>query len=148
VRARFDGGTGPLPAKLFEEAEECFAWLLATTTAPLLLHGDLHHDNILSATRAPWLVIDAKGIVGDPGYDLGAFLYNPIPGLLRLPQPGRLIARRVAQLAEGLGMERARVRGWGIAQAVLSACWSLDDGDDADWRHAFACGEYVAALPA
>jgi streptomycin 6-kinase len=150
LRAQFGGGTGPLPARLFAEAEECFAWLLATTTAPQLLHGDLHHDNILSATATarqpaqPWLVIDAKGIVGDPGYDLGAFLYNPMPGLLDLPQPERVIARRVEQLAEGLGMQRARVRGWGIAQAVLSACWSLSSGED--WRHVITCGEYLAAL--
>jgi streptomycin 6-kinase len=110
----------------------------------MLLHGDLHHDNILSATREPWLVIDPKGIVGDPGYDLGAFLYNPWPGLLELPDPARVIARRVDQLAEGLGMERARVRAWGIAQAVLSACWSIEGNDD--WRHTITCGEYLAAM--
>lgn len=144
LRGRFDGGTGPLPARLVEEAEECFAWLLATTAAPQLLHGDLHHDNILAATREPWLLIDPKGLVGDPGYDLGAFLYNPWPGLLALPRPGRVIARRVDQLSEGLGMERARVRGWGLAQAVLSACWSIED--EQDWRHTIACAEYLAAL--
>lgn len=144
VRTQFDGGTGPLPARLFEEAEDAFRWLLATTGEPQLLHGDLHHDNILSATRAPWLIIDPKGIVGDPGYDLGTFLYNPWPGLLELPDPGRVIARRVDQLAEGLGMERARVRGWGIAQAVLSACWSVDD--DQDWRYTFTCAEHLSAL--
>ncbi|HEX5164475.1 MAG TPA: aminoglycoside phosphotransferase family protein [Thermomicrobiales bacterium] len=143
-RERFDGGTGPLPARLFEEAEDAFAWLLATTAEALLLHGDLHHANILSATRQPWLIIDPKGIVGDPGYDLGAFLYNPMPGLLDLPNPGQIITRRVDQLAEGLGMERARVRGWGIAQAVLSACWSIE-GDE-DWRHTIAVAEYLAAL--
>jgi streptomycin 6-kinase len=143
-RERFGGGTGPLPARLFEEAERAFDWLLATTAGSLLLHGDLHHDNILSATRQPWLIIDPKGIVGDPGYDLGAFLYNPMPGLLELPNPGRIITRRVDQLAEGLGMERARVRGWGIAQAVLSACWSIEGNED--WRHTIAVGEYLAAL--
>jgi streptomycin 6-kinase len=143
-RERFDGGTGPLPASLFEEAEECFDWLLATTTSPQLLHGDLHHDNILSATRSPWLIIDPKGIVGDPGYDLGAFLYNPIPGLLQLPSPAHVIARRVDQLAEGLGMERARVRGWGLAQAVLSACWAVDD--EQDWRYTITCAEYLSAF--
>lgn len=142
-RERFDGGTGPLPARLFEEAEEAFGWLLATGEERLL-HGDCHHDNILSATREPWLIIDPKGIIGDPGYDLGAFLYNPWPGLLELPDPGRVIARRVDQLAEGLGMERARVRGWGIAQAVLSACWSVDD--DHDWRYTITCGEYLSAI--
>ena len=143
-RTRFDGGTGPLPSRLFEEAEDAFGWLLATTTNSLLLHGDLHHDNILSATREPWLVIDPKGIVGDPGYDLGALLYNPMPGLLALPNPGRVITRRVDQLAEGLGMERDRVRAWGIAQAVLSACWSIEG--NGDWRHTVTCGEYLAAL--
>jgi streptomycin 6-kinase len=142
-RQRFDGGTGPLPAPLFEEAEALFSWLLATSESTLL-HGDLHHDNILSATRAPWLIIDPKGIVGDPGYDLGAFLYNPWPGLLQLPDPARAIARRVDQLAEGLGMERARVRGWGIAQAVLSACWSVDN--EQDWRYTITCGEHLSDL--
>jgi streptomycin 6-kinase len=143
-RERFDGMTGPLPARLFEEAEAAFSWLLATTDEPMLLHGDLHHDNILSATREPWLIIDPKGIVGDPGYDLGAFLYNPMPGLLDLPGPARIIAHRVDQLAEGLGMERERVRAWGIAQAVLSACWSIEGNED--WRHAIAIGQYLAAL--
>jgi streptomycin 6-kinase len=142
-RERFGGTTGPLPASLFEEAEDAFRWLLATTEHPQLLHGDLHHDNILSATRQPWLIIDPKGIVGDPGYDLGAFLYNPMPGLLDLPNPARVLARRVDQFAEGLGMERERVRGWGIAQAVLSACWSVEGGEG--WQHAIAVGEYLAA---
>lgn len=144
-RAQF-GGSGPLPAKLFDEAAECFAWLLETTTQPQLLHGDFHHDNVLSATRKPWLIIDPKGIVGDPGYDLGAFLYNPIPGLLNMPNPGRVTARRVDQLAEGLGMDRARIRGWGLAQAVLSACWSIEGAED--WRYAITCAEYVAAVKA
>lgn len=143
-RERFDGSAGPLPARLVEEAEDCFEWLLASTTDPQLLHGDLHHDNILSATRAPWLVIDPKGVVGDPGYDLGAFLYNPIPGLLTLADPGRVIARRIDQLAEGLAIDRSRVRGWGLAQAVLSACWSIDD--DQDWRYAITCAEYLSNI--
>ena len=42
-------------------------------------------------------------------------------------------------------MPRERVRGWGIAQAVLSACWSVED--DEDWRHVITCGELLAALP-
>lgn len=143
-RERFAGTTGPLPARLFEEAEDAFRWLLASTDNPHLLHGDLHHDNILSATRESWLIIDPKGIVGDPGYDLGAFLYNPIPGLLNLPNPARLIERRVGQLAEGLGMERERVRSWGIAQAVLSACWSVEGNED--WRHTIAVGDILSGL--
>jgi streptomycin 6-kinase len=129
-RERFDGGSGPLPEDLLSEAESMFDWLLSTSTSSMLLHGDLHHDNILSSSRAPWLVIDPKGVVGDPGYDLGAFLYNPIPGLLSMSDPEFVINQRLDQLAEGLDMDRSRVRGWGLAQAVLSCCWSIDDGID------------------
>ena len=143
-RSRFGGGSGPLPAELFEEGAACFEWLLATASEDRLLHGDLHHDNILSATRERWLVIDPKGVVGDPGYELGAFLYNPIPGLLQMDDPGQVLARRIDQLSDGLGMERARIRAWGLAQAVLSACWSVDD--DQDWRHAMAVSEILGEL--
>src|SRR5687768_14739265 len=77
LRAMFDGGTGPLPAHLVDLAENLFAELLASADAPVLLHGDLHHFNILSAEREPWLALDPKGLVGEPAYEVGAFLHNP-----------------------------------------------------------------------
>lgn len=126
LRARFNGGSGPLPPDLVAEAEALFTELIGSSDTPMLLHGDLHHGNILAARRAPWLAIDPKGLVGDPGYEIAALLYNPA-GLLAAPDPGRLLARRVDQLAEELGMDRARLRGWGVAGAVLSAWWSIED---------------------
>ena len=147
MRAYFGGATGPYPRSLVEEAEALFAELLASQTAPVLLHGDLHHDNILSAERAPWLAIDPQGIVGEPVYEVGALLRNPLPQLLELPDPGRVTARRVDQLAEELGFDRARVRGWGLAQAVLSAWWSIED-HGYGWEGAIACAELLAAVKA
>jgi streptomycin 6-kinase len=47
--------------------------------------------------------------------------------LLQHPEPGRILARRVDQLSEELGLARARIRGWGLAQAVLSMWWSAED---------------------
>jgi streptomycin 6-kinase len=112
---------------------------------PMLLHGDLHHDNILAAQREPWLTIDPKGLVGEPAYETGALLRNPLPQLLEVPQPGRVLARRVNQLAEELDFDRARVRGWGLTQAVLSAWWSVEDfGDVSDF--AIACAELLASI--
>ncbi len=60
LRAEFGGGTGPFPTKLIELAERLFAELLASQDAPVLLHGDLHHENILAAAREPWLAIDPR----------------------------------------------------------------------------------------
>ncbi|HEY7984243.1 MAG TPA: aminoglycoside phosphotransferase family protein [Ktedonobacterales bacterium] len=147
LRQRYGGGTGPLPAALVEQAERLYADLAATMAAPVVLHGDLHHDNIVAATRAPWLAIDPKGVVGEPAYETGALLRNPMPHLLAMPEPARLTRRRVDQLAAELSLDRARVRGWGLAQAVLSAWWSIEDAG-AGWEFAIAVAELLAAVPA
>lgn len=145
LREHFAGGTGPFPPRLLGEAETLFAELSASMAEPVLLHGDLHHDNILAGTRQPWLAIDPKGLVGEPAYETGALLRNPLPGLLQMPQPGRILARRIDQLAEELALDRARIRGWALAQAVLSAWWSVEDegliGSDAIF-----CAELLASI--
>ncbi len=145
LRACFGGATGPFPRALVEQAESLFAELLGSMAAPVLLHGDLHHENILAAKREPWLALDPKGVVGEPAYEVGALLRNPLPRLLAMPQPGRVQARRVEQLAEALSFDRERIRGWGLAQAVLSAWWSYEDGDS-DWRPAIVCAELLAEI--
>lgn len=143
LRQRFDGGTGPLPAALVERAERLFADLLASQAAPMLLHGDLHHANILTAEREQWLAIDPKGLAGEAAYEVGAFLRNPLPQLLALPRPGRVLARRVDLLAEALGFERERIVGWALAQAVLSAWWSIED-HGTGWEQAITVAELLA----
>jgi streptomycin 6-kinase len=127
LRQEFDGGTGPFDARLVAEAEAAASELLASTEQPMLLHGDFHHLNVLSAEREPWLAIDPKGIVGDPAYEPGAFLYNALPDDLEPRELRRILARRIDQLAEELSLDRQRILGWGVAQAVLSGWWSYED---------------------
>ena len=127
LRNEFDGGTGPFPARLIEKAESLFADLLESMSEVVVLHGDLHHWNILAAGREPWLAIDPKGIVGEPEYDVGAFLRNPLPELLALPDPARALSRRLDVFSERLGFDRKRMIRWSLAQAVLSAWWFYED---------------------
>ena len=143
-RAHYGGGPGPLPRKLFEEAESLYAELLSTSDPPTLLHGDLHHGNILAAEREPWLAIDPKGLIAEPAYEVGALLRNPMPQLLRWPDPVRVTERRIAQLSDELGFGRERVRGWGLAQAVLSAWWGIEDEGELG-EHGYAAAEILAA---
>jgi streptomycin 6-kinase len=147
LREHYDGGNGPFPPRLLDEAETLFADLCASMDAPVLLHGDLHHDNILAARRQPWLAIDPKGLVGEPAYEPGALLRNPLPQLLQTLQPGRILARRIDQLAEELALDRARIRGWALAQAVLSAWWSVED-EGLIGGNAILCAELLASIPA
>ncbi len=151
LREYFGGGTGPLPAVLVEAAETLFAELLASSSAPVVLHGDLHHDNILAAERQEWLAIDPKGVIGEPAYEVGALLRNLWSDRHPHAHPALLLERRVHQLAEELDVERARIRGWGVAQAVLSAWWCIEDAGDGweenegnCWKSALAIAELLA----
>jgi streptomycin 6-kinase len=145
LRPHFGGGTGPFPLRLVEMAETLFAELLASSAEPVLLHGDLHHFNILAATRRPWLAIDPKGVAGEPAYETGALLRNPMPQIATELDLERLLARRVDQLAELLALDRQRIAGWGVAQAVLSAWWSVEDHGHGG-QAAVACAEVLAKV--
>ena len=153
MRAHFGGGSGPFRPALADEAEGLARELLASQAAPVLLHGDLHHDNILASEpsahsdtgRHGWLAIDPKGIVGEPAYEVGALLRNLWPERHALSNPARTTERRVHQLAEELNLDRARVRGWGVAQAVLSAWWCVEDGGDMG-PESIATAELIAAV--
>ncbi len=127
LRHRYDGGTGPFPSAKFDRAEKLYAELSDSMAEPVLLHGDLHQDNILSAERDLWLAVDPKGVIGEPAFETGALLRNFWPDILSVADPIRLTARRIDQLAAELGFERERIAGWSFSQAVLSALWCLED---------------------
>jgi len=115
-----------VPRPLVERAREVARELLADRRPAVLLHGDLHHGNVLRAEREDWLAVDPHGVAGEAAYDAGAWLYNPLPDPKRAVPA--LVPRRVEQLADGLGAPVERVVGWGFVQAVLSAVWTASDG--------------------
>lgn len=145
LRDRFEGGTGPLPSDLVERAEGLFRDLLASMGEQVLLHGDLHHENILAAEREPWLAIDPKGVAGEPAFEIGPLFKNPLPRILCAPDPHLLLERRVDILHEELGFDKERIFGWALAQTVLAAWWCIEDGDDC-WERFIACARVLAAL--
>ncbi len=133
-----------MPEKLVGEAEALFGELLLSEGEPLLLHGDLHQENILSAGRRTWLAVDPKGVVGEAAYETAALLHNPV-GALDAPDPKVLLKRRLDVLSGELKLNRARVRCWGLAQAVLAAYWSLEDGGRV-WDAALAFAGLLAEI--
>lgn len=139
LRAHFGGTTGPLDCKLVERAESASTDLLKENFAPMLIHGDLHHFNILSSERG-WIAIDPKGVIGPSAYEVGPFLLNPNDKPSE--ELARLIDRRIAILTEGLEIERERICEWAIAHAVLSAWWGIED--HTGWERAMTCAAIIA----
>lgn len=125
------GDRDPLPPGMVEQAREMLLDLTRTRRSVVLLHGDLHHDNVLRHAddhqeTAGWVAIDPHGWCGDPGFEVGPLLYNPLttpPEELR-----RLLRRRLEVAVQVLGEPPDRLRAWGFVAAVLSQVWSCEDG--------------------
>jgi streptomycin 6-kinase len=79
---------------------------------------------VLSAQREPWLVIDPKGLAGEPAYDTASLLRNRAD---IEPDAAALAERRMRQLSEILGIDLQRIRLWAFSQGVLSALWMFED---------------------
>ena len=143
LRAMFSGGTGPLDEKLVDRVEQSAKDFFTENHKTVLMHGDFHHFNILSSERG-WLVIDPKGVIGPADYEVGPLLMNPWGDLLNRHNYRLLTERRIDILHERLGFERERIREWGLAHAILSAWWGIED--NTGWEYALNFAELLADL--
>ncbi|KOX99321.1 aminoglycoside phosphotransferase family protein [Pseudomonas nunensis] len=98
--------------------------LLATPQDVVVLHGDIHHDNILDFGPRGWLAIDPKRVIGERGFDYANLICNP--ELPTATDPLRF-ARQIKVVAKAAGLERRRLLQWVLAFAGLSAAWFLED---------------------
>lgn len=114
-----------MDAALIDRAEARFFELCASQAPPILLHGDFQHYNIIRDARRGWLAIDPKGILGEPAYEAGALLRNPIADW---PADPAVVDRRGRLIADRLGYPLNRLIGWTFAQWVLSVLWAIEDG--------------------
>jgi streptomycin 6-kinase len=143
-RATFPEHDGPLPLRLVEKAERLFTELQASGAGEMLLHGDLHHENILYDEEAGWVAIDPKGVIGEPAYEAARLQHNPIPGFLAIDRPRLVAERRLAILSEVLGVDRGRLLAWAYFDVALSACWTVEEAGDV--TYALRCAEIFAPL--
>lgn len=119
----FPNGLGPISKELLLDAFTIFKEMLKSESTTYLLHGDLHHYNILFAGEASWKAIDPKGLIGEREYDIIQFLLNN----LEHKNIYKVIEKRIDILVKELDLNRERVLLWGYSHAVLSTCWSLED---------------------
>ncbi|MFC8781002.1 aminoglycoside phosphotransferase family protein [Streptomyces nigra] len=92
-----------------------------------LLHWDLHEENVLASTRAPWLAIDPKPLAGDPAFELWPALDN------RFDADDLLW--RFDALTDTLGLDRPRALAWTYGRLLQNCLWDIDDGRPLDERH-------------
>ncbi|MBB4866189.1 streptomycin 6-kinase [Pseudomonas nitritireducens] len=114
---------------LFPRCLETAEALLASEHDPCVLHGDIHHDNILDFGERGWRAIDPKRLYGERLFDYANLLCNP--DLPTSREPERFL-RQLDVIVEYARLDRRRLLEWVLAFAGLSAAWFLDDGMAAD----------------
>lgn len=144
LRSRYDGGSGPFPAELIARAEHTFAELEASSERRVILHGDLHHENILLSVKGEWLTIDPKGIAGDPGYEVGPFIVNQLPINSSESATMEILNQRISVFSDELTIKRERLVRWAFCHAVLSALWDLEE--EAEWGDTIRLALQLAQL--
>jgi streptomycin 6-kinase len=113
ARRDWEGLGRPFERALVDAAAAAARDLSPSEPALVLCHQDFQGSNVLRAEREPWLAIDPKPIVGEPAFDVASLLRDR-----RWDIRAGVIRRRVDVLAAELGLDRDRMRGWGIVHAL------------------------------
>lgn len=111
--------------RLLAKSDATARHLLAKPQDLTILHGDIHHDNILDFGQRGWLAIDPKGLHGERGFDYANLIVNP--DLPTVTDPVRF-DRQVRVIAQAAQLDPRRLLYWVLAFAGLSAVWFEQDG--------------------
>jgi streptomycin 6-kinase len=99
--------------RLREAAIHYLRELVPTQGELVLVHQDLHGENVLASEREPWLAIDPKPLAAER--ELSA---APIVRSSELGHSRRDALYRLDRLCAELGLDHERARGWTIAHTV------------------------------
>ena len=106
----------PFERTLLDAALDALQELPRTQGEQVLLHQDLHGDNVLAAQREPWLAIDPKPLAGEREFGIA-----PIVRSSELGHSRGEVLERFDRLTSELDLDRDRARGWTIAQTIAWA---------------------------
>lgn len=120
---------------IFKPAYQTVQELLNVPQETVILHGDIHHQNILDFGHHDWRAIDPKGLIGERGYDYANIFCNPDADVATLPGRLEQQAKIVAKMAN---IDYSRLIRWILAYAGLSAAWHLEDGTNPELALAIA----------
>jgi len=121
----------PFERKLLDAAVAALIELRETQGEQVLLHQDLHAENVLAAQREAWLAIDAKPLAGEREFSVA-----PIVRGSELGHSKHDVLHRFDRLTSELGLDRKRARGWAIGQTLAWAYeseWLADHLDVVRW---------------
>lgn len=119
----------PVPRRLVEQTLALAAELCAERPT-VVIHGDLHYENVLLGERGgepAWLAIDPKPTNGDPHYEIEPMLRNRFEEYGDVGSVRDGIRRRFHTLVDTAGLVEERARDWVVVRSILDAHWAFAD---------------------
>jgi len=116
---------GHIDANIIDRAESIFKDLCRDRSNDVILHGDLHHDNILQSDTS-WSVIDPHGYIGHPCAEIGPMIFNPLDCFPKYASTQSIIETRLNILAEILSFDLKQIKAWAFCLALRSAAWDIE----------------------
>ena len=126
-----------------ELAESTYTNLLHRYPETFLLHGDLHHENILLDEERGWLAIDPKGVMGPKVMECGRYLHNfiedEITGIEDIKDASDLqihhvLEERFAVFTDMLDFDKTDIVAATFVDLVLSTSWSINSNQQVDFK--------------
>ena len=118
----------PVPRRLVEQAVSLGRSFVADdATDTVMIHGDLHYQNVLAAEREPWLVIDPKPMAGDAHYEVAPMLWNRWEEAVATGDVRTALRRRFHTLVDAAGLEEERARDWVVVRELHNVLWTIED---------------------
>jgi streptomycin 6-kinase len=93
----------------------------------MLLHGDLHHDNILLGNDGEYIIIDPKGVIGDPIFDVPRFILNEFDDEITT-ELYKKINDIIGILEQKLTIPNEILRQCLFVETAMGVCWSVESG--------------------
>jgi streptomycin 6-kinase len=122
----------PVPHRLVQQAVSLGRDLVADEgSTGVIVHADLHYENVLAADREPWLAIDPKPVSGDPHYEPAPMLWNRWDEVVASADVRTAVRRRFHTLVDTAGLDEDRARDWVVVRMLHNALWELEDHPDA-----------------
>ncbi len=128
---------------MFDKAKRIAEELIGSPGETVVLHGDLHHENVLRRSDGEYVCFDPKGYIGDPAYEIATILKNPwhYP---EISESEEICLERAQYFAKSLNFDLGRILKFAFVHMGLSVMWSYSDGFE-KYQHQLAIMKILEA---
>jgi len=117
-----------------DQAERLFQEIDALERQIVLLHGDLHHENILYDKNGQWKAIDPKGVIGIPCMEAARFIQNQLRwnvvwgfGKVNIKDQLSCLDEMVTVFGTAFDRPKRIIAICAFIDCVLSRCWTFEE---------------------